>query len=824
MRRLLTLGLLLLIALIPVSAQDTFAPAQLTGQAVYIPFPVSIIPDGDISDWGGISFQTVDYGTQLSSIPGENDAFIFALAADETTLFITMWVNDKNIVTGQHGGDYWNEDSLEFYLNFTGQFGLDSYEAGVYQININPGNIGKAAGEPLTVTGTNSAGLPLTGVVFAGDGGWGFEVSTPLPFAPTHGAELGFQAHANGATELNRDVKLIWSLNDTQDTSYADPSKFGRAIFYEIGQTDLPLPSEVVIVVEERIVVAVNQLGYLPDAPKWGVYARDAHIAGSPYWLVRDAATGESVLGGVSKKRADVDAASGDTVYLMDFSALTTAGTYVLEVDGLKSAPFTVGAEVYDALAADALRYFYRTRSGIELLPEYAGAAFARPAGHLTDGDVTCWSGAAAGQTFDPCDYRLNALGGWYDAGDYGKYVVNSGISAWTLLNLSERIPSAYPDGAISLPESGAGVPDILSEARWGVDWMMRMQVPDGQPQAGMVHHKLHEPVWSALPLMPATEVDNADPTVGRYLMPPSTTATLDMAATAAQAARLLAAYDPEWSATALAAAERAWVAANENPVFTYGNIPGAGGGNYDDGRTEDEFFWAAAELYLTTGKPEYEDYLLESVFLNGTPAIDGSKISAMDWGSVETLGAISLLSADNGLPAEALDALRAEIITAADNYLSIIAAEGYGVSVKLDGYVWGSNSSVLNNAIILALAHDITGDSRYLDGVTGSMDYILGRNANNISFVTGYGANAMQHPHHRFWANQPDNGYPAPPAGVVSGGPNGNPSDPIAMEKVSGNPPARRFIDHIDSYSTNEVAINWNAPLVWVTAYLAGQ
>lgn len=812
---------LLCLALIPATAQAPLAPYEIPGQAAYITFPVTIIPDGELTDWEGMQIQAVNSGTQPSTIPGENDLFTFSLAADEANLYIFMLVNDKNIVTGQHGGDYWNEDSLEFYLNFTGNFGAEAYEDGIYQINVNPGDIGKPAGQ-LSVTGTNSSQIPVTGVVFATEVGWGFEASVPLPVPPTHGGEIGFQAHANGATELNRDVKLIWGINDTQDTSYNNPSKFGRGIFYEIGQTDQPMPSEVVIVKPERIVVAVNQLGYLPDAPKWGVYARDNRVAGNPYWLIRDAATGESITAGATKKRPDVDPASGDTVYIADFSALTTDGTYVLEIDGQQSAPFTIGADIYKTLSIDALRYFYRTRSGIELLPDFAGEDYARAAGHLSDADVTCWSGEANGQTFAPCDYRLNAVGGWYDAGDYGKYVVNGGISAWTLMNLFEQMPDAYPDGTIGLPESGAGVPDILSEARWEVDWMIRIQVPDGQPQAGMVHHKLHETVWSGLPLMPETEVDNADPTHGRFLMPPSTAATLNMAATAAQAARLFAEIDPEWSAVALAAAERAWVAANENPAFTYGNIPGAGGGNYDDARTEDEFFWAAAELYITTGKAEYADYLLETAFLNDSPAVDGTKIAPMDWGSTEALGAISLITVENGLPADALDKIRAEIVAAADNYLSIIESEGYGVSIRSDGYVWGSNSAVLNNGIIMALAHDLTGDVRYLNGVTETMNYILGRNANNISFVTGYGANPMQHPHHRFWANQPDNGYPAPPAGVVSGGPNANPSDPIAMEKIAANPPARRYIDHIDSYSTNEVTINWNSPLAWVASYLA--
>lgn len=820
-RKIAALFLIALLSL-SLSAQEPLAPPQIQGQAVYVAFPVTITLDGSQTDWAGIPFATVDYGIQPSTIPGENDSFMFALAADETTLYITATVNDKNIVTGQHGADFWNEDSLEFYLNFTGNFGLETYIDGIYQFNINPGDIGKSVGQ-LSVTGTNSSQIPVTGVVFAIDGiGWGFEASVPLPFPPTHGGEIGFQAHANGATDFNRDVKLIWSLNDTQDTSYNNPSKFGRAIFYEIGQTDQPMPSEVVIVKQERIVVAVNQLGYLPDAPKWGVYARNERVVGNPYWLVRDAASGESITAGATKKRPEIDPASGDTVYVADFSALTTAGTYILEIDGQQSAPFTIGTDIYKNLSIDALRYFYRTRSGIELLPEFAGEDFARAAGHLSDADVTCWSGEANGQTFAPCDYRLNAVGGWYDAGDYGKYVVNGGISAWTLMNLFERMPDAYPDGSIGLPESGSGVPDILSEARWEVDWLIRMQVPDGQPQAGMVHHKLHETVWSGLPLMPETEVDNADPTHGRFLMPPSTTATLNMAAAAAQAARLFAEYDAEWSAAALAAAERAWVAANENPVFTYGNIPGAGGGNYDDARTEDEFFWAAAELYITTGKQEYADYLLGTPFLTDAPAVDGTKIAPMDWGSVEALGAISLISVENGLPADALNKIRGEVVAAADNYLSIIESEGYGVSIRSDGYVWGSNSAVLNNAIIMAVSHDLTGEVDYLNGVTESMDYILGRNANNISYVTGYGANPMQHPHHRFWANQPDNGYPAPPAGVVSGGPNVNPSDPIAIEKIAGNPPARRYIDHIDSYSTNEVTINWNSPLAWVASYLS--
>jgi endoglucanase len=93
------------------------------------------------------------------------------------------------------------------------------------------------------------------------------------------------------------------------------------------------------------------------------------------------------------------------------------------------------------------------------------------------------------------------------------------------------------------------------------------------------------------------------------------------------------------------------------------------------------------------------------------------------------------------------------------------------------------------------------------------------------FSFVAGYGDNAMLHPHHRFWGNQPENGYPPPPPGALAGGPNGQPSDPAALDAgLMDLGPAKRYIDQLESYSTNEVAINWNAPLVWVTAYLDQQ
>jgi endoglucanase len=570
----------------------------------------------------------------------------------------------------------------------------------------------------------------------------------------------------------------------------------------------------------ERALIAVNQVGYFTGAPKVAVYGRDAELTEPVAWELHSAA-GEVVASGITAP-GKLDRTSGDYVYAIDFSTFNTPGTYTLHVGDLVSPPFQIGVDLYARLKHDALTYFYLNRSGIELETQYAGTTWARAAGHLTDNDVTCLTGAdTSGKTWEGCDYRLDGSGGWYDAGDYGKYVVNGGISTWTLVNFYEHSPQAFPDGALSIPENANGntngIPDILDEARWEMDFMLRMQVPAGQPLAGMVHHKLHDRRWSGVPVMPPTEFNNDDPTNGRFLMPPSTAATLNLAATAAQCARVWQAFDAAFSDVCLTAAETAWSAAIANPSMLYGSIPGEGGGDYGDGNVADEFYWAAAELYITTGKDVYRDYVLNSPYFK-----DFSRGLGISWGSTGALGSISLAMLSNGLPETEITRLRDQLVKAADRYLATSGREGYRAPITANDYVWGSSSVVLNNAIILALANDFTADKRYLNGVITAIDYLLGSNAVNQSYVSGYGTITMQHPHHRFWGNQPD--YPPPPPGAIAGGPNASPSDPHAIDTIGKLPIARRYIDHIDSYSTNEVAINWNAPLVWVAAYLDEQ
>lgn len=806
-------------------AQEPLAPAEVTGEVIYIPFSVPITVDGKLDDWANVPQQTVDRGTMTSSVEGENTSFTFAVAADTENLYITMSVVDKNIITGQHESNYWNEDSLEFYFDFGWERSQNSYDDKVFQVNINPGDIGNTDPQALNITGTNSANAHLSGFVFKTADGWGFEAASPLPegFTPAHGAAIGVQAQMNGATTQDRDVKLIWSLADTGDTSWNDPSVFGFGIFYEVGQTNMPeTPTRPEPAAPETVtagpVVSTNQVGYFINAPKFGVLPGTED---SVPWKLLEWQTDIVIAEGMTAPGRE-DSASGDIVQIADFSNVTIKGKYFLEISGIRSYPFRIGDDLYSPLKIDALRYFYLNRSGIELTPEFA-KDWARPAGHVTDNAVTCYKGSDPdGNTWPGCDYMLDVHQGWYDAGDYGKYVVNGGIATWTLLNAYERLPQAFPDGSANIPESGNGVADILDEARWEMEFLLGMQVPDGQPLAGMAHHKMHDRRWSGVPTMPPAETDNTDANNGRFLFPPSTAATLNLAATAAQCARIWRDIDADFSARCLTAAEKAWTAAQANPDLYAGNTPGEGGGNYDDKNVTDEFYWAAAELFITTGKDEYRQAVTESPFFTAFPNSVGDNNSSMSWPNTAALGTISLLSATNGLTEAEIDGFKQQIVTTADHYLERIEQEGYRVPLGKDQYVWGSNSDVLNNAIIMALAYDATGDAVYLGGVTESMDYILGRNALHHSFVSGYGTQTTQHPHHRFWGNQPGSGFPPPPPGALSGGVNGQPSDPTAQEAgLTEVAPAKRFTDQIGSYSTNEVAINWNAPLTWVAAYL---
>jgi endoglucanase len=567
--------------------------------------------------------------------------------------------------------------------------------------------------------------------------------------------------------------------------------------------------------------VRVNQVGYLPHFPKHATL-QDASRTPLPWELAK--ADGAVLAKGTTTVFGE-DADAGEHLHVADFSSFDTAGRgYVVQVSGKKSYPFDIGADIYRDLKIDALRYFYYTRSGIPIaMPEARGAQWTHAAGHPADRSTPC--GKDAG-----CTYSLDVSGGWYDAGDYGKYVVSGGIAAWTLLSEFERnrflgtSAADFGDGKLGIPESKNGVPDILDEARYEIEFLLRMQVPAGQAKAGMVHHKVHDVEWSPLGQAPN------ESTIPRYLKAPSTAATLNVAAVGAQCARVWKDLDPAFSKKCLAAAEAAWAAAKANPAIYAPESDNVGGGPYDDKNVRDEFYWAAAELFITTAKPEYQKAATSAPFYKHFPvSSEGSAssgaVTPMTWQDTAALGSMSLAVVPNSLDKADIGALRAQIVAAADQLSALTARTGYRVPVSGGPghrYPWGSNSLVLNNAIVLGLAHDFTKRAKYAAGMVDAMDYILGRNPVAKSYVSGYGENPLEHPHHRFWAKELNPKLPSPPPGIVSGGPNSGLQDPYARAAgLKGCAPQKCYVDDIAAFSVNEVAINWNAPLAWVAAYL---
>ena len=570
--------------------------------------------------------------------------------------------------------------------------------------------------------------------------------------------------------------------------------------------------------------VLVNQTGYYPGLVKLAT----VKAPGAVPWQLRDG-KGAVVAAG-STLPYGLDRASGDQVSVADFSSFTGEGTgFTIAAAGGVSHPFDIRNDLYHQLKYDALSFFYQQRSGIALEMPYVGdPSLAHPAGHVNvppnkgDKVVPCAPGSG-------CTYSLDVSGGWYDAGDQGKYVVNAGISVWTLLNFWERAQALgwsagdFADGKMNIPENKNGVPDLLDEARWELEFELKMQVPEGEKLAGMAHHKIHDVKWAPDNMWPQ------DDPIERYLQPPSTGATLNLAANGAQCARVWRTIDKAFADKCLAAAERAWVAAKANPEIIAPAV-GEGGGPYDDKYLLDDFYWAATELYLSTKKAEYREFLTASPHYKEVVADwddnPGMKTS-MTWGDTKALGSISIVTVPNDLPDADKEDIKRRLVARGDELLQVAEKEGYRLpfGVPAKGYPWGSTSFVLNNGLILAMAHTFSHDVKHLNGAVMAMDYVLGRNAIDQSYVTGYGERPLENPYHRFWSHQSDPRYPKAPPGVLSGGANSELQDPWAKGAgLMGCAPQKCFLDNSGAWSVNEVTINWNAPLVWLAAYLDEQ
>jgi endoglucanase len=549
--------------------------------------------------------------------------------------------------------------------------------------------------------------------------------------------------------------------------------------------------------------IYLNQIGFYPYAPKIAVITDDENND----FQIKSVSSGKVVYKSVLSTPHKSEFSSKVT-RIADFTSLTKPGIYELSLPGKRvSYSFEIKPDVFHDLAKALIKGFYFQRMSCSLPPEFAGK-WSRSAGHP---DTRVIIHPAAASSDRPAGTLISSPRGWYDAGDYNKYIVNSGITMGTLLSLYEDFPSYFDTLSLNIPESGDGAPDLLNEIVWNLRWMITMQ----DPSDGGVYNKVTNADFDGM-VMPDIAVSP------RYVVPKGTAATLDFAAVMAQAGRVFGNFNkvfPGLSDSCRISAEKAWSWAVKNPKVVYDQNsmnklykPVINTGGYGDSDFTDEFIWAACELFVLTGKESY---------YTAFPVIPDSLMPLPTWNKVRLLGYYTLARYNNNLTGTAkkdFSILKAHLTKAADQLTEGVNSSAYMTVVgrSYRSFVWGSNSVAANQGILLIQAYMLTKNRKYLNFALTNLDYILGRNATGYSFVTGYGHKTPMFPHHRL--SEADR-ISDPVPGLMVGGP--NPGQQDGCKTYPSRIPDESYTDTVCSYASNEIAINWNAPAAYLAAAL---
>ena len=544
--------------------------------------------------------------------------------------------------------------------------------------------------------------------------------------------------------------------------------------------------------------IHVNQLGYYAGSKKIALVSEmDAES-----FSVRLASTNQVVF---SDRLAEPHmwTMSGENLQFADFSSFKTPGRYYLQIGTERSNTFSIGdTAVYDTLAVWAAKAFYLWRASCPIESQFAvfkGTDYSRELGHP---DTVVYVHRSAANDKRHAESEVSASKGWYDSGDYNKYVVNAAFTAGCLGLAYETSQRYFSNLDLNIPESGNGVPDLLNELKWELDWILSMF----DDTDGGVYFKLSSLRFAKM-VMP--HQDNMD----RYMIGKSTSSALGFAASMAMASRLYSRYEeqfPGFSEKALACARRAYQWALTFPNRKFDNPDDVFTGTYSDEDFSDDFFYAAAQLFITTHEQQYYDKL-KLVQSYDSPT----------WYNVNSLGLLELAVNLDDLPSFTNKAqIRQKVQALFDNIYKLYYYSAGQLPLKK--FEWGSNGNVAVNGAILALAFKMTKNERYLTASQAALDYLLGRNSLDYCFVTRFGVRYPKKIHDR--RSQSD-GIRLPLPGYLVGGPNlDQPTDCGQSNYPSFIYPARAYLDDICSFSTNEIAINWNAPLVMLLGLLIDQ
>ena len=504
--------------------------------------------------------------------------------------------------------------------------------------------------------------------------------------------------------------------------------------------------------------IHINQLGYRPNDLKKAVIPQ----SDTEFCVMR--VSDKSIIYKGTVVEAIYDDASADTVCVADFSAITETGEYILCTANKKSYPFIINENPYADLRTALLDMFIYQKCGVDL-------------------DCGLWSHSACHTslaTVYGTDDKKDVSGGWHDAGDYGRYIVPASMTVADLLLAYELSPN--PD------------PTLLEIVWFELEWMLKMQ----DMETGGIYHKVGCKLFNALDEMPHDENNEL------IISPISPTATADFSAVMALASR----FYPAKKDILLEAAKRAWgwCIANLNaPNFK--NPPDIKTGEYGDRDNKDERFWAACELFIATGDEKYHDAIKS-----------GDIYTGLGWTDMGTYGLVAyLFHAGNRADSALLLKMKEKLLSVCNDIMTRYSNEPYGISLGT-GYAWASNLAVGNNAMTLLLGSRFAEDGEdYKKAALEHIHYLLGRNPLSQSYITGFGSAAPNNPHHR-----PSVAMGKAVPGMVVGGPNRNiQQDPALRTHCVGLPPSKCFIDHKDSYASNEITIYWNSTIYFIAAVL---
>ncbi|ADL51370.1 glycoside hydrolase family 9 protein [Clostridium cellulovorans] len=539
--------------------------------------------------------------------------------------------------------------------------------------------------------------------------------------------------------------------------------------------------------------IKVNQDGYLPSSEKYALvsgFSDELNANAGSQFQVKDATTNAVVYSGTLTLASSFDSDSGEKILKGDFSSVTTPGTYYISVPDAgnsNSVKFKIASDVYKNLLFDSQRYFFYQRQGIELKAPYV-TDYPRTDETPNDAIAQFESGTQPAREITK---------GWYDAGDKGKYINNGALAVSNMFWAYEMFPETLKDNQFNIPESGNGVVDILDEARWEVEWILKMQDSVSGGFYARVQSKDGKDGDSSAPRIIKDGSTNIK----------STDDTACAAAILAHSYIMFKNIDPTFANKCLEAAKSAWSYLEKNPT----NIVSPSG-PYNVYNDSSDRLWAAASLLRATNEDKYNTYFLNNYSKFSTYFRDANGYGH-NWGDMWTTAFWCYLKADKK-DSNAVSWIKTEFSTWLDNKISRTSTNPWQISNPTGSFFWGINSNILLTWEDAIIGSKLLGT--YSDTIAkqtqASLNWILGVNPLRKSFVTGHGEDSTKKIYHVTYSAD---GKAGVPNGYLAGGIN------ASEGKTLSNFPGKCYIDSDGDWVTNENCLNWNASLVFISTFV---